>query len=418
MLIPLFEWFRELGMPGAAVMNYATFRAIMAFIISLIFTLVFGSWFIKKLKRKKVADEERDLGLANSEEKKGTPTMGGIIICAAILIPVLLFCNFSNVYILLLIISTIVLSALGFIDDYIKVFKHNKKGLSGKWKLIVQILLGIGIGATLYLNADVVLRENTETVDVDTIVVNHNLNEVKSTKTTIPFIKENNFDYKWLAKPFPVDWQTTIGWIIFIIATIFIITGTSNGANLTDGLDGLAAGISAIVGAGLMILSYVSSHIVFAAYLNIMFIPGAEEVFVYCAAFTGACMSFLWYNGNPARIFMGDTGSLMLGGVIAVIAIILRKEILLILLCGVFMAEALSSLLQTSYYKFSRKYLGGPIRIFRMAPLHHHFQEKHLNNDSLIKKPTQGLKEQTIVLRFWLISILLCALAILTLKIR
>lgn len=418
MFLPFFEWLNELGMPGANVMEYVTFRAVMAFVFALLVTMLTGGRIIRYLRRKKIGDEPRDLGVDGLESKKGVPTMGGIIIFMSILIPVLLFCRLSNIYVLLLIGTTVVLSCLGFIDDYIKTFKHNKEGLSGRWKIIVQVLLGVFIGATLYFSSDAVIRENTETFSGETVVVNISPDEVKSTKTTIPFIKENNFDYRWIAKPLPVDWQQTVGWIVFVIATILIVTGTSNGANLTDGLDGLTAGISAIIGVGLMILSYVSSHIVFASYLNIMYVPGTEEVFIYTAAFTGACMGFLWYNGFPAKVFMGDTGSLMLGGVIAVIAIILHKEILLILLCGIFLVEALSVILQTGYYKFTKK-KGVPMRIFKKTPLHHHFQHNAGEIKSVLDNmPSRKWHEQTIVLRFWLISIILCALAILTLKIR
>ena len=419
MLLPVFEWLRELGMPGAGVMEYVTFRAAMAFVFALIVTMVIGGPIIRYLRRKKIGDAPRDMGIEGQEKKKDVPTMGGVIIFAAILIPVLLFCRLSNIYVLLLIGTTLVLTCLGFVDDYIKTFKHDKNGLSGRWKIIVQVLLGIFIGATLYFSSDAVIRENTETYSGETVVVNISQEEIKSTKTTIPFVKENNFDYSWIAKPLPADWQQTAGWIIFIIATIFIVTGTSNGANLTDGLDGLTAGISAIIGFGLMILSYVSSHIVFASYLNIMYVPGAEEVFIYAAAFTGACMGFLWYNGYPAKVFMGDTGSLMLGGVIAVIAIILHKEIMLIILCGVFLAESLSVIMQTASCRISRKFIGAPVRIFRYTPLHHHYQKPKRTDRCLLNNiPWPLWHEQTIVLRFWLISIILCALTILTLKIR
>lgn len=418
MLIPLFEWFRELGMPGASVMEYVTFRAVMAFVFALVVTMLIGGKVIRYLRRKKIGDEPRNLGVEGLDSKKGVPTMGGVIIFAAIIIPVLLFCRLPNIYVWLLIGTTVVLTALGGVDDYIKTFKHNKDGLSGKWKIVVQVLLGIFIGVTLYFSPDAVIRENTETYAGETIEVNISQEEIKSTKTTIPFIKENNFDYSWFAKPLPHDRQQAAGWIIFIIATILIVTGTSNGANLTDGLDGLTAGVSAIIGVALMILAYVSSHIVFASYLNIMYVPGAEEVFIYAAAFTGACMGFLWYNGYPAKVFMGDTGSLMLGGVVAVIAIILHKEILLILLCGVFLFESLSVMLQSGFYKLSRKVTGKPVRIFKKAPLHHHFQLNAGDVDCIINNPQRAWHEQTIVLRFWLVSIILCALAILTLKIR
>ncbi len=292
MLTPIFEWLREFGMPGASVMEYVTFRAAMAFVFALVVTMLIGGKVIRYLRRKKIGDGPRDLGVEGLDSKKGVPTMGGMIIFAAILIPVFLFCRLSNTYEWLLIGTTVVLIALGFVDDYIKTFKHNKDGLPGKWKIVVQVLLGIFIGATLYLSSDVVIRENTETYTSENVIVNISQEEIKSTKTTIPFVKDNNFDYSWIAKPLPPDWQQTAGWIIFIIATILIVTSTSNGANLTDGLDGLTAGISAIIGVGLMILSYVSSHIVFASYLNIMYVPGAEEVFVYTAALTGDVWDF------------------------------------------------------------------------------------------------------------------------------
>lgn len=373
MLIPFFEWLRELGMPGAALMGYVTYRPVMAFIFALAVTLMIGGKIIKYLELKNIGDVPRELGVDGLKRKKGVPTMGGVIIFSAIIIPVLLFCKLSNTYVLLLIGTTIILTVLGFADDYIKTFKHDKEGLSGKWRIVVQVILGVFIGMTLYLSPAAVIRENTEMYAGEKVVINISNEDIKSTKTTIPFVKENNFDYSWFAAPLPLSWQHTAGWIIFVVFTILIVTGTSNGANLTDGLDGLAAGISAIIGVGLMILSYTSSHIVFASYLNIMYVPGAEEVFIFSAAFTGACMFFLWYNGFPAKVFMGDTGSLMLGGIIAVIAIIIHKEILMIILCGVFLAEAMSVILQRGYYKYTKK-AGNPLRILRKTPLHHHFQ--------------------------------------------
>ena len=400
MLIPVFEWLRDLRMPGASVIEYVTFRAVMAFVFALIVTMFIGGKIIRYLRRKKIGDEPRDLGVAGLESKKGVPTMGGIIIFAAIIVPVFLFCRLSNTYVWLLIGTTVVLTVLGFVDDYIKTFMHNKDGLSGKWKIVVQVLLGIFIGSTFYLSSDAVIRENTEMYTGEIVVVNISQKEIKSTKTTIPFVKENNFDYSWIASPLPEDWQQTADWVIFIIATIIIVTGTSNGANLTDGLDGLTAGISAIIGVGLMILSYVSSHIVFASYLNIMYVPGTEEVFVYTAAFTGACMGFLWYNGFPAKVFMGDTGSLMLGGLIAVIAIILHKEILLILLYGVFLIEVISVMIQTGYFKLSKKLTGTSVRVFKKTHLHHHFQHDAGEIKCLLDKPNRAWHEQTIVLRF------------------
>lgn len=419
MLIPLFQWLDKLGASGAGVMQYVTFRAAMAFICALLLATLVGNKIINYLRKHQIGDMPRDIGVAGLESKKGTPTMGGVIMFLAIVVAALLFCDLGNIYVWLLLATTIILTALGFVDDYIKVFRKNKEGLNGKWKIVGQIAVGLILGLTLYLDSDVVIREN--------IVTEHNeygtevsiaTQDIKSTQTTIPFVKNNNFDYKWLAAPLPDDWEETAGWIIFIVITIFIVTGTSNGSNLTDGLDGLTAGICAIIGFGLMIMAYVSSHTDFASYLNIMYVPGAQEVFIYTAAFTGACIGFLWFNGYPARVFMGDTGSLMLGGLIAAVAIILHKEIMLILFCGVFLIEAITVMMQRGYYKYSRRRTGTPVRIFRRAPLHHHFQMAPGSVESLIKRPSHLWHEQTIVLRFWLITILLCAFAIITLKIR
>lgn len=417
MLLPLFEWLREQGMPGAAVMNYVTVRAVMAFVTALIVTMAIGGPVIRYLRKKKMGDEPRKfIGVKEQEQKKGVPSMGGVIIFTALLVPVLLFCRLSNIYVTILIVTTVVLAALGLADDLLKTIKHSKDGLSRGVRVIVEVLLGVFIGLTLYFSPDAVIRENTEVFTGETVVVNISPDETKSTKTTIPFVKENNFDYAWVAKPLPADWQQPAGWVIFVIAVIFMVFAVSNGANITDGMDGLTAGISAIIGVGLMILAYVSGHIVFASYLNIMYVPGSEDVFIYAAAFTGACMGFIWYNAYPAKVFMGDTGSLMIGGVISVIAVILHKEILLILLCGVFFVEAFTSFAQTAYYKFTKP---NPKRIFRGAPIHHHFNiEPGAVKSYLSFKPNNVWHEQTIVLRFWLISILLCALAILTLKIR
>jgi len=419
MLIPLFEWFKELGISGSGIMQYITFRAGMSFILSLLVSTILGRKIIYYLRHHQIGDTPRDIGVDGLESKKNTPTMGGVIIFVAILLPALFFCDLTNVYVWLMIATTVCLTALGFLDDYIKVFRKNKNGLSGRWKIVGQVGVGVMLGLTLYLNSDVVIRENMETVTHNsTTKIDYSGKEIKSTQTTIPFVKNNNFDYKWLASALPEGWQKTAGWIIFIIVTVFIVTGTSNGSNLTDGLDGLTAGICAIIGLGLMILAYVSSHIVYASYLNIMYIPGSQEVFVYMAAFTGACMGFLWYNGYPARVFMGDTGSLMLGGLIATVAIILHKEILLILFCGVFLIESLSVITQSMYFKYTRKHYGEGQRIFRCAPIHHHFQKDASEVKAIWQKPAHKMHEQTIVLRFWLITVILCALAIITLKIR
>lgn len=419
MLIPVFEWLQQHNVIGAGLGQFITFRAVAAFMVSLVIATIFGGKFVIFLRRHQIQDDVRDIGVAGLEEKKKTPTMGGVIIFCSILISALLFCNLNSIYSWLLIITTVVLTGLGFLDDYIKVFRHNKEGLSGKWKIVGQVSLATIVGITLYTSSEVVIRENISSYkDTNIERVEYSHNESKSTKTTIPFVKGHNFDYKSLAVWLPDSWQQTAGWIIFIIVAIFIITGTSNGSNLTDGLDGLTAGICAIIGVGMMVLAYLSSHVIYAAYLNIMYIPGAQEVFVFASAFTGACMGFLWYNGYPAKVFMGDTGSLMLGGGIAVMALILRKEIMLVFFCGVFLIESISVMMQTGYYKLSRKITGKPVRIFRRAPLHHHFQKGIGEVDCLLKKPADKWHEQTIVLRFWLISILLCAFAILTLKIR
>lgn len=419
MLIPLFEWFKELGVSGSGVMQYITFRAGMSFIVALLVSTIIGKKIIHYMRMHQIGDMPRNIGVDGLESKKGTPSMGGVIIFIAIIIPALLFCDLTNVYVWLMIATTVCLTALGFMDDYIKVFRKNKEGLSGRWKIAGQVGVGVMLGLTLYLNSDVVIRENVEVrTHNETTQISYSTHDIKSTQTTIPFIKNNNFDYKWLAAALPDDWQQTAGWIIFIVVTVFIVTGTSNGSNLTDGLDGLTAGICAIIGVGMMILAYLSSHVVYAGYLNIMYIPGSQEVFVYMAAFTGACMGFLWYNGFPARVFMGDTGSLMLGGLIATVAIILHKEILLILFCGVFLMESLSVIAQSSYFKFTRKRYGEGRRIFRCTPIHHHFQKDAGEVKALWQKPAHKLHEQTIVLRFWLITVILCALAIITLKIR
>lgn len=424
MLIPLFEWLKELGVSGTGIMQYVTFRAGMSFILALLIATLIGRRIIDYMRIHQIGDRPRDIGVDGLESKKGTPSMGGVIIFIAIVIPALLFTDLSNVYVWLMLATTVFLTALGFIDDYIKVFRKNKDGLSGRWKIVGQVGVGVMLGLTLYLNSDVVIRENAETPthtaasELVSGSVQYSGTTIKSTQTTIPFVKNNNFDYKWLASGLPDDWQQTAGWIIFIVVTVFIVTGTSNGSNLTDGLDGLTAGICAIIGVGMMILAYVSSHIVYASYLNIMYIPGSQEVFVYMAAFTGACMGFLWYNGFPARVFMGDTGSLMLGGLIATVAIILHKEILLILFCGVFLVESLSVIAQSTYFKYTRRRYGQGRRIFRCTPIHHHFQKSAGEIQALWQRPATKLHEQTIVLRFWLITVILCALAIITLKIR
>ena len=418
MLYYLFNYLNKLDFPGAGMVQYISFRSSMALVFSICISTLIGRKIIEKLQLLQVGEIVRDLGLEGQMSKKGTPTMGGIIIIVSILIPVLLFAKLSNIYIILMIITTLWLGSIGFIDDYIKVFKKDKEGLSGKFKIVGQVGLGLIVGLTLYLSPDVKMHENREVVKNGVITeVRHSV-AVKSTKTTIPFFKNNNFDYRDMASFMP-KYRTAATWIIFVIITIFIVTAVSNGANLTDGLDGLAAGSSAIIGVTLGVLAYVSSHVKFAAYLNIMYIPGCQELAIFASAFIGATTGFLWYNSYPAQIFMGDTGSLTLGGIIAVFAIIIHKELLLPLLCGIFFVESLSVMMQVSYFKYTKKKTGSGKRIFKMTPLHHHFQK--LGNagiDAIIQKPFQSLPESKIVVRFWLIGIILAVLTIATLKMR
>lgn len=417
MLYYLFDWLHNsLNIPGAGVFQYISFRAAGAIITSLLITIVFGKKLIELLRRKQVGETVRDLGLEGQKAKEGTPTMGGLIILAAILIPTLLFAKLDNIYVIIMLITTVWLGALGFIDDYIKVFKKNKAGLSGKLKVVGQIVLGIVVGSMIYFHPDITIKEKQE---IEKYTESHNLQKdsdyqqtktefmqesSRSTKTTIPFVKNNEFDYSWLIKWVGGDYKD-YAWIIFIPIVIFFITAISNGANLTDGIDGLATGTSAIIGACLAVLAWVSGNIIFADYLNIMYIPNVGELTIYIAAFVGATIGFLWYNTYPAQIFMGDTGSLAIGGIIAVFAILIRKELLIPILCGVFIAENLSVVMQVSYFKFTKKKYGEGKRIFLMAPLHHHYQKK-------------GYAEPKIVQRFMIISIILAVTTIVTLKLR
>lgn len=416
MLYHLFQYLQEFNIPGAGMFQYITFRSACAIILSLVIATVVGRKVIRILQKQQIGEDIRDLGLEGQMQKKGTPTMGGIIILLSILIPVLLFARLDNVYIQLMIISTIWLGAIGFADDYIKVFRKHKEGLKGRFKVIGQIGLGLIVGLTLYANDDVVIRERAAVSEVGVITsvvdegfVDENVQkvltkDVKSTRTTIPFFKDNEFDYGWFTS-FAGENAEALGWIVFVIATILIVTAVSNGANLTDGLDGLATGTSAIAGVTLGILAYVSGNMVYADYLNIMYIPHSGELVVYISAFIGATIGFLWYNSYPAQVFMGDTGSLSLGGIIAVFAIIIHKELLIPILCGIFLMENLSVVMQVSYFKYTKKRFGEGRRIFLMSPLHHHFQKK-------------GIPEAKIVTRFWIIGIILAVLTIVTLKIR
>ena len=396
MIYHLFQYLERTGLdfPGLGLMHYISFRAILASVTAVLIALIAGKGIIRVLQRKQIGETVRDLGLEGQLQKKGTPTMGGIIILISILIPILLFGNLANTNVQLLILTTVWLGALGFIDDYIKVFKHNKEGLNGKYKIVGQVLLGVIVGLTLYFTSE---------------------QGVSYSRTTIPFVKGNEFDYKWLI-PFSGKFVRALQGGLYVVVITFIITACSNGTNLTDGMDGLAAGVSAIVGATLGVLAYLSGHVGFAEYLNIMYLPNIGEVTVYVCCFVGALLGFLWYNAFPAQVFMGDTGSLALGGIIGVLAIIIRKELLLPILCGIFFVESLSVIIQRAYFKYTKKKTGTGVRVFRMSPLHHHYQKE--NPDALIQKPAQIHPENKIVVRFWIVSIILAVVTIVTLKIR
>jgi phospho-N-acetylmuramoyl-pentapeptide-transferase len=418
MLYYLFDFLKtKFDLPGAGVFQYINFRAPMAIITSLLISLFIGKRLILYLQKKQVGEDIRDLGLEGQIQKKGTPTMGGLIILASIIIPTLLFAKLHNIYVILMIVATLWLGAIGFIDDYIKVFKKNKKGLAGKFKILGQVVLGLIVGCTIYFSNDVVIKEkgakSQKYVNSTNIFKVENFNEspqlfakesVKSTKTTIPFVKNNEFDYADLLAWLGGNYRK-YAFLLFIPIVIFIIAAVSNGANLTDGLDGLAAGSSAIIGVTLGVLAYVSGNIIFADYLNIMYIPNIGELTIYVSAFVGACIGFLWYNSYPAQIFMGDTGSLALGGIIAVFAIIIRKELLIPVLCGVFLVQSLSVIIQVVYFKYTRIRFGEGKRIFKMAPLHHHYQK-------------EGYHEAKIVMRFLIVGIILAVVTVITLKLR
>lgn len=416
MLYYLFDWLNKIDFPGAGVFYYISFRSAMAVIVSLLFSLLVGKRIIKYLRKKQIGEDIRDLGLEGQMQKKGTPTMGGIIIIISVLIPTLLFGNLRNIYVILMLITTVWLGFIGFLDDYIKVFKKNKKGLKGTLKIIGQVALGLVVGLTMYLNKDIVIREkqvNEKGVPVMEVIENSVPGvqpqrfitwEEKSTKTTIPFLKDNEFDYAYLVG-FLGDKAYQWSWLVFILAIIFIVTAVSNGANMTDGLDGLATGLSAIIGTTLGVLAYLSGNIIYADYLNIMFIPNSGELVIFMSAFIGAAIGFLWYNSYPAQVFMGDTGSLAIGGIIGVFAILIRKELLIPILCGIFFVESLSVVIQVAYFKYTKRKYGEGRRIFKMAPLHHHYQ-------------MDGYPEPKIVTRFWIVGILLAVITIVTLKLR
>ena len=417
----LFRWLEEFGFPGARLMDYITFRSGAALLLSLFIAMVFGRKIIDRLQKMQVGEIIRDLNLEGQMQKTGTPTMGGIIIIIATVVPCLLIGKLGNVYMLLMLIATIWLGALGFADDYLKIKRHNKDGMSGKFKIVGQVGLGLMVGITMMLSPDMVIRQNHEIINASSQEVEQVVYEtenIKSTATTIPFVKENNFDYAYLTQ-WMGDHAATGGWILFILVAIFIVTATSNGANLTDGLDGLAAGCSAIIAVALAIMAYLGGSVIYSSYLNIMYIPGSEELSVYCAAVIGALIGFLWYNAYPAQVFMGDTGSLTLGGIIAVLAILTHKELLLPLLCAIFYVEDLSVMLQVGYFKYTKRRYGEGRRIFKMTPLHHHFQKPGNSGIvALLQKPYTAIPESKIVTRFWIVGIFLAVITFVTLKIR
>jgi phospho-N-acetylmuramoyl-pentapeptide-transferase len=426
MLYNLYELLKDnIDFPGLGLFRYISFRAFSAIIFSLLIALFVGKRIIKILAKRQIGEEIRDLGLEGQHEKKGTPTMGGIIILISTLVPAALLGDLSNIYVLLLIITIVWLGIIGFADDYIKVFKKNKEGLHGRFKIYGQVSLGLIVGIALYFSDQAVVRVPATSAEEDVraeIVTQEGFTprlsyfkDEKSTKTTIPFVKNNEFDYNWLS-PFKGEAGKSVGWIIYIVAIIFIVTAVSNGTNLTDGMDGLATGVSAIVGTTLGILAYLSGNIIYADYLNIMYLPNTGEIVVVMAAFIGALIGFLWYNSYPAQIFMGDTGSLAIGGIIAVAAVMIRKELLIPILCGIFFVESLSVIIQRLYFKYTRIKHGKGIRVFRMTPLHHHFQKEGV--EAIIDSPKRALPEAKIVTRFWIIAIFLAVLTIITLKIR
>lgn len=423
MIYHLFEFLKDADIPGQRLFTYLSFRAMFASATAILISLILGKKIILWLQKRQIGEEIRDLGLEGQLQKKGTPTMGGIIIILSVLISVLLFADLTNIYIILLLITTVWLGLLGFADDYIKVFRHNKEGLSERGKLIAQILLGLSIGLTVCFSNEIVVREKVqaetaaviESAPGQAVAAAEEHDVIKSTKTTIPFVKNHEFDYKWLS-PFSGAMGWYCKWAIYVVMIVLVITACSNGTNLTDGMDGLATGTSAIVGVVLGIFAYLSGNIINADYLNIMYIPGTGEIAVFMAAFVGALIGFLWYNSYPAQVFMGDTGSLAIGGIIGVCAILIRKELLLPILCGIFLVESLSVLMQRFWFKYTKKKYGAGRRIFRMAPLHHHFQKENI--PAAIKWPARAIPEAKIVVRFWIIGILLAVFTIALLKIR
>lgn len=436
MIYHLFQYLQRYDIPGQRLFTYLSFRAMLTSVTAMLIAFFIGKWIISWLQRKQIGETIRDLGLEGQMQKKGTPTMGGIIIIISIVVPVLLFCDLTNVYLQLLLFTTLWCGALGFADDYIKVFKKNKEGLHPKVKLLAQMILGLAVGMTVWLSNDIVIREkvpveagvanvvekgnrNSLNVDSETLIAHDSgwkmENVVKSTTTTIPFVKGHEFDYKWLS-PFKGRWGWYCKWAIYVLMIVIVITACSNGTNLTDGMDGLAAGTSAIVGVVLGVLAWVGGNLLNSDYLNIMYIPGSGEIAVFMAAFVGALMGFLWYNSYPAQVFMGDTGSLTIGGIIGVGAVLMRKELLLPILCGIFLVESLSVIMQRTYFKYTKKKYGEGRRIFKMSPLHHHYQKEGI--PALIQKPVHAIPEAKIVARFWLIGIILAVATLALLKLR
>lgn len=422
MIYALLELLDGLQFPGHNLMGYISFRAGISFALALVIALAFGHKIIERLQRMQVGEVVRNLGLEGQMKKTGTPTMGGVIIIMSILIPCLLLGNLTNIYMILMLVATVWMGCIGFLDDYRKLKYHNKDGLKGKYKVTGQIGLGLLVGITMWLSPDIVISENFEVQKADTteteVVVS--TDQIKSPQTTIPFVKNNNFNYEWLTSWVPdKEAAKTLGWLTFVLVVVIVVAAVSNGANLTDGLDGLCAGTSAIIGIALLIMGYLGGNVIYSSYLNIMYIPGSEELVVYAAAFIGALVGFLWYNAFPAQVFMGDTGSLTLGGILAVFAILIRKELLIPLLCLTFFLEDVSVMMQVGYFKYTKKKYGEGRRIFKMTPLHHHFQ-KPLDPGSnvLWKHPVNPIPESKIVVRFWILGILLAALTFVTLKIR
>ncbi|MBP2690262.1 MAG: phospho-N-acetylmuramoyl-pentapeptide-transferase [Muribaculaceae bacterium] len=416
MLYHLFQLFQDSNLPGARLMSYITFRSGLAFVIALILAIFVGKYLIKRLQKMQIGEIIRNLDLEGQTKKKGTPTMGGTIIILSIVLPCLLVGNLSNIYMILMLVATVWLGTIGFLDDYRKIKFRNKEGLKGKYKIVGQVGIAVIVAVTMFLNPDMVIVGNNEVVDIETNEVEeviYDTNTTKSPQTTIPFVKNNNFNYSWFTS-WAGDHAETCGWIIFFVIVIFIVSSKSNGANLNVGLDGMTAGLSAVCGVSLAIMAYLGGNIIYSSYLNIMYIPASEELVVYMAAFVGALVGFLWYNAYPAQVFMGDTGSLTLGGIIAIYAILIHKELMLPILCALFYIEDLSVILQVAYFKRT-----GGRRIFKMTPLHHHFQKPGNSGiDALIQRPIQVIPESKIVTRFWIIGIILAVVTFVTLKIR